>query len=163
MLSSVLPGTLTRQCLRRHYKKGVLSIWMKFLVRMFWWMVSHILYLEKGNGDVLYHLPEKWFVPDENQIKWSIFSGTCDCGQMIQKFPGILVKARRREYLERYYPFSENIPPRWTVPFKISMELPKIPFKWCLSAQVQITVLKPELTISDKLWAGCPTTNKKFC
>ena len=45
-------------------------------------LMTHILYLAKGNGDVLYHLPEKQFVPDENDhVKWSIFSSTCNCGQ----------------------------------------------------------------------------------
>ena len=58
-------------------------------------------YLKKENGNVLYHLPEKR-VPVEKQMKRSIFSGTCNCGQMVQKFPGIQVKARKREYLERY-------------------------------------------------------------
>ena len=36
---------------------------------------------------------------------------TGKCEQMVQKFPGIPVKARKREYLERYYLFSENISP----------------------------------------------------
>ena len=107
-----------------------LTIWMKFSVRMFRQMVLHGLYLEKENGNVLYHLPEKRVVPVEKQMKRSLFSGTCNCGQMVQKFPGIPVKARKREYLERYYLFSENIPLRWTVPFEFSPELPKIPFKW---------------------------------
>lgn len=40
------------------------------------------------------------------------------------------IKARKREYLEKYYLFSENIPPGWTVPFEFSPELPKITFKW---------------------------------
>ena len=61
--------------------------------------------LEKENGDVLYHLPEKWVVPVEKQMTRSIFSGTCNFGQMVQKFPGIPVKARKREFLERYLPF----------------------------------------------------------
>ena len=85
---------------------------MKFSVRMFRQMVLHGLYLEKENGNVLYHLPEKRVVPVEKQMKRSLFSGTCNCGQMVQKFPGIPVKARKREYLERYYLFSENIPLR---------------------------------------------------
>ena len=34
-------------------------------------------------------------------------------------------KWENREYLERYYLFSEYIPPRWTVPFEFSPELPK--------------------------------------
>ena len=67
--------------------------------------------LRKENGNVPYHLPEKRVVPVEKQMKRSIFSGTCNCGQMVQKFPGIPVKARKRECLERYYLFSENIPP----------------------------------------------------
>ena len=75
-------------------------------------MVLHVLYLEKGNGSVLYHFSEKQVVPVEKQMNRSIFSGTCNCGQMVQKFPGIPVKARKREYLERYYLFSKNIPPR---------------------------------------------------
>ena len=33
----------------------------------------------------------------DKQMKRSIFSGTCNCGQMVQKFPGILVKARKRD------------------------------------------------------------------
>ena len=78
---------------------------MNFLVRMFRQMVLHVLYLEKENGNVLYHLPEKRVVPVERQMKRSIFSGTCN-------FPGIPVKVRKREYLERYNLFSENIPPR---------------------------------------------------
>ena len=92
---------------------------MKFSVRIFRQLVLHVLYLEKEN-----------VVPVEKQMKRSIFSGTCNCGQMVQKFPGIPVKAREREYLERYYLFSENIPTRLTVPFEFSPELPKIPFKW---------------------------------
>ena len=84
---------------------------MKFSVRMFLQMVLHVLYLEKGNGNVLNHLSEKRVVPVEKQMKRSIFSGTCNCGQMVQEFPEILVKARKREYLERYYLFSENVPP----------------------------------------------------
>ena len=79
---------------------------------MFRQMVLHVLYLEKENGDVLHHLPEKRVVPVEKQLKQSIFSVTSNCGQMVQKFPSIPVKARKREYLERYYLFSENIPPR---------------------------------------------------
>ena len=85
---------------------------MKVSVKMFRQMVLHVLYLEKENGNVPYHLPEKLVVPVAKQMKRSIFSGTCNCGQMVQKFPGIPVKARKREYLERYYLFSENIPPR---------------------------------------------------
>ena len=75
-------------------------------------MVLHVLYLEKENGNVLYHLPEKRVVPVEKQVKRSIFCRTRKCGQMVQKFAGIPVKARKREYLERYYLFSEYIPPR---------------------------------------------------
>lgn len=95
-------------------------------------LMTHILYLAKGNGDVLYHLPEKQFVPDENHVKWSIFSSTCNCGQMVQKFPGILVKARKREYLQRYYLFSPKHSTKMnrSINFKISKEIPKIPFKW---------------------------------
>ena len=69
---------------------------MKFSVRMFRQMVLHVLYLERENGNVPYHLPEKRVVPIEKQMKRYIFSGTCNCGQMVQKFPGILVKARKR-------------------------------------------------------------------
>ena len=69
---------------------------MKFSVRMFRQMVLHVLYLERENGNVLYHLPEKRVFPIEKQIKRYIFSGTCNCRQMVQKFPGILVKARKR-------------------------------------------------------------------
>ena len=69
---------------------------MKFSVRMFRQMVLHVLYLERENGNVLYHLPEKRVVPIEKQIKRYIFSGTCNCGQMVQKFPSIPVKARKR-------------------------------------------------------------------
>ena len=76
-----------------------------------WTDVLHVLYLEKENGNVLYHLPEKRLVPVEKHMKRSIFSGTCKFGHMVQKFLGIPVKARKREYLERYYLFSENIPP----------------------------------------------------
>ena len=50
---------------------------------------------------MLYHLSEKRVVPVEKQMKRSIFSGTCNCGEMVQKFPGIPVKARKREYLAR--------------------------------------------------------------
>ena len=67
---------------------------MKSSARMFPQMVLHILNLEKENGNVLYHLPEKRVVPVEKQMKGSIFSGTCNCGQMVQKFPGIPLKAR---------------------------------------------------------------------
>ena len=45
-------------------------------------MVLHVLYFEKENWSVLYHLPEKRVVPVEKQMKRSIFSGTCDCGQI---------------------------------------------------------------------------------
>ena len=79
---------------------------------MFRQMVLHVLYLNKENGNVPYHLPEKRVVPVEKQMKRYIFSGTCNCGQMVQTFPGIPVKARKRDYLERYYLFSENIPTR---------------------------------------------------
>ena len=74
---------------------------------MFRQMVLHVLYLEKENGNVLYHLPEKRVVQVEKQMKRSMFSGTCNSGQMVPKFPGISVKARKREVLERYYLFSE--------------------------------------------------------
>ena len=57
---------------------------MKFSVRIFRQMVLHVLYLEKENGNVLYHLPEKRVVPVEKQMKRSIFPGTCNCGQMVQ-------------------------------------------------------------------------------
>ena len=62
---------------------------------------------------MLYHLLKKRVVPVEKQMKRSTFSGTCNCGQMVQKFPGIPVKARKREYmyLERYYLFSERDEP----------------------------------------------------
>ena len=69
---------------------------MKFSVRMFRQMALHVLYLERENGNVPYHLPEKRVVPIEKQMKQYIFSGTCNCGQMVQKFPGIPVKARKR-------------------------------------------------------------------
>ena len=84
---------------------------MKFSVRMFPQMVLHVLYLENENGNVPYRLPEKRVVPVEKQMKRSIFSGACNCGQMVQKFPGIPVKTRKREYLARYYLFFENNPP----------------------------------------------------
>ena len=74
-------------------------------------MVLNVLYVENENGNVLYHFPEKRVAPVEKQMKRCIFSGTCNFGQMVQNFPGIPVKARKREYLERYYLFSENIPP----------------------------------------------------
>lgn len=52
---------------------GAVTIWMKFSVRMFQQMVLHVLYLEKGNGNVLCHLPEKRFFGLKN--KWnSLFS-----------------------------------------------------------------------------------------
>ena len=83
---------------------------MKFSLKVFRQMVLHVLHLEKENGDVLYHLPEKRVVLVKKQMKRSIFSGICNCGQMVQKFPGIPVKARKREYLKSYYLFSESIP-----------------------------------------------------
>ena len=49
-------------------------------------MVLHVLYLEKENGNVPYHLPEKRVVPVEKQMKRSIFSGTCNCGQIVDKW-----------------------------------------------------------------------------
>ena len=64
-------------------------------MRMFQQIVLHVLYLEKENGNALYHLPEKRVIPVEKQMKRSIFSGTCNCGQMVQKFPDIPVKARK--------------------------------------------------------------------
>ena len=45
---------------------------------------------------------------------------------MVQKFPGIPVKAGKRKYLERYYLFSENFPPGWTVSFEFAPELLRI-------------------------------------
>ena len=72
---------------------------MKFSVRMLRPMVLHVLYFEKGNGNVLYHFSEKRVVPVQKQMKRSIFSSTCNCGQMVRKFPGIPVKARKRDYL----------------------------------------------------------------
>ena len=71
---------------------------MKFSVRMFPQMVLHVLYLEKENKNVPYHLPEKRVAPVEKQMKRSILSGTFNCGQMVQKFPGILVKTRKRNF-----------------------------------------------------------------
>ena len=41
-------------------------------------------------------------------MKRSIFSGSCNCGQVVQKFPGIPVKARKRKCLERYYLFPKT-------------------------------------------------------
>ena len=67
--------------------------------------------LRKRKWECASSFAEKRVVPVEKQMKQSIFSGTSNCGQMVKKFPGIPVKARKREYLERYYPFSENIPP----------------------------------------------------
>jgi len=87
-------------------------------------MVLCVLFLEKGKGNVVYHLPEKRVVPVEKQMNRSIFFGTGNCGQMELKFPG-----RKREYFERYL-FTENIPPGLTVLFEFSPELPKILFKW---------------------------------
>ena len=69
---------------------------MKFSVRMFRQMVLRVLYLERENGNAPYHLPEKRVVSIEKQMKRYIFSGTCNCGQMVQKFPGIPVKAGKR-------------------------------------------------------------------
>ena len=69
---------------------------MKFSVTLFRQMVLHVKYLEKENGNVLYHLPEKWVVQVEKQMKRPIFSGTCNyCGHMVRKFPGIPVKVRK--------------------------------------------------------------------
>ena len=90
-------------------------------VRMFRQMVLHDLYLEKEMGmcciicqkNELFRLENKPVVPVVSGWKTNetvIFSGTCNCGQTVQKFPGIPVKARKKEYLERYYLFSENIP-----------------------------------------------------
>ena len=62
-------------------------------------MLLHVLYLEKENGNVLHHLPEKLLVPVEKQMKRSIFSGTCNFGQMVQQFPIFLVKARSAYHL----------------------------------------------------------------
>jgi len=75
-------------------------------------MVPHILYLAKGNGDVLYHLPEKQFVPDENHVKWSFFSSTCNCGQMVQKFQEIWSKREKGNTSKGITFFPKNIPPR---------------------------------------------------
>ena len=38
---------------------------------------KHCTLIERENGNVPYHLPEKWVVPIEKQMKRSIFSGTC--------------------------------------------------------------------------------------
>ena len=59
---------------------------MKFSLRMFRQMVLHVLYLEKENGNVPYHLPEIRVVLVEKQMKRSIFSGTCNSGQMVLPF-----------------------------------------------------------------------------
>ena len=67
--------------------------------------------LRKRKWECAVSFLRKRVVPIEKQMKQSIFSGTCNCGQMVQKFPGIPVKARKREYLERYYLFSEKVPP----------------------------------------------------
>ena len=82
---------------------------MTFSVRMFPQMVLHVLHLEKENGNVLYHLPEKRVVPVEKQMKRSIFSGTCNCGQMVQKFPGIPVKTRKGNTSKGLTLFSKTI------------------------------------------------------
>ena len=62
---------------------------MKFSVRIFRQLVLHVLYLEKENGNVLYHLPEKRVVPVEKQMKRSIFSGTCNCARKGNTSKGI--------------------------------------------------------------------------
>ena len=59
-------------------------------------MLLHVLYLEKENGNVPYHLPEKWVVPVEKQMKQSIFSGTCNCGQMYRNFRAFRSKREKR-------------------------------------------------------------------
>ena len=74
-------------------------------MRLFRQMVLYVLYLEKESGNVLYHLPEKRVVPVEKQMKPSIFSGTWNCGQMVQKCPGIPVKARKRGIPRKVLPF----------------------------------------------------------
>ena len=66
--------------------------------------------LRKRKWECAVSFARKMVVRIEKQMKQSIFSGTCSCGQMVQKFPRIPVKARKREYLEWYYLFSENIP-----------------------------------------------------
>ena len=75
-------------------------------------MVLHVLYLEKENGNVLYHLQEKRVVPVVKQMKRSIFSGTWNCGQMVQKFPGIRSKREKGNTSKGITFFSQNIPPR---------------------------------------------------
>lgn len=81
-------------------------------------LMTHILYLAKGNGDVLYHLPEKQFVPDENHVKWSIFSSTCNCGQnqWYRNFKEFWSKREKGNTSKGITFLPENIPPRWTVP-----------------------------------------------
>lgn len=72
-----------------------------FSVRVFRQMVLRVLFLEKGKGNVVYHLPEKRVVPVEKQMKRSIFFGTGNCGQMERKFPGIPVKSEKKGILRK--------------------------------------------------------------
>ena len=72
--------------------------------------------LRKRKWECAVSFATKTVVPVEKQIKRSIFSGTCNCGQMVQKFPEIPVKVSKREYLERYYRA-----------FSIYQEIPEIP------------------------------------
>ena len=78
---------------------------MIFSVKMFRQMVLHVLHLERENGNVLYHLPEKRVVPIEKQMKRSIFSGTCNCGQMVQKFSGHSVQSEKKGIPRKVLPF----------------------------------------------------------
>ena len=68
---------------------------MKFSVRMFPQMVLHVLYLEKENGNVPYHLPEKRVVPVEKQMKRSIFLALVIVDKWYRHFRAFRSKRRK--------------------------------------------------------------------
>lgn len=161
MLSSVLPGTLTRQCLRRPYKKGAPSIWMKFLGRMYWWRTYCTWQKEMGMCCIIRQKNGLFQMKIMLNGLFSLALVTVD--KWYRHFQEFWSKREKGNTSKGITFLPENIPPRWTVPLILKPHGNTNNSIQMVSAQVQTTVLKPELTISDKLWAGCPTTNKKFC
>ena len=73
---------------------------------------------------------------------------------MQQKFPGIPVKARKREYLKGI-PFVEIIPPGWTVPFEF---FPENPIQMVSAPDLKIHTFHLDTTVT----IGNPINNEQF-
>ena len=103
---------------------------------------THLIFASNlSKGQILWAL-SNWMGPFDTP--------TGKCRQTLKKLPGISVKARKREYLERYCLFSENIPPGWTVPFEFSPELPPENSIQMVSAQ--------DIFESDDVAKSCPVS-----